>query len=59
MSEWIPSRWWRVTYAGGVWCETQDEAEARRRMWEVPGGWDAARLERLYEKIEHEWQETL
>lgn len=28
----VPGRWWRVMRGEQVWCETSNEAEARRSM---------------------------
>lgn len=63
---WSPGRWWRVVYADGrcyesgpsygklqIWCETSDEAEARRAVAECPGG---GVLHRLYERGDREWR---
>ncbi|WP_319456846.1 MULTISPECIES: hypothetical protein, partial [unclassified Mycobacterium] len=64
--EWVPGRWWRVTYSDGrrytdgpnagelqVWCETSDEAEALDALASCPGG---GSLMRQYERREVTWQ---
>lgn len=51
MTDWKPTRWWRVTAPdGSLWCETSNEQEAREA--ECPG--DA--IQRLYERVESEWR---
>lgn len=47
--EWAVTRWWRVTYDDGLWCETSDEDEARDALATAPGG--NVRLERLWETV--------
>lgn len=52
MSEdgWQPGRWWRVTAPdGSIWCETNDEDEARESM--RPGD----RLYRLFTLSQEKW----
>ena len=51
MADWQPGRWWRVTSPDGeLWCETSDEAEARKMM--RPGD----KIERLWRKTVEEWR---
>lgn len=48
---WEPSRWFRVTAPdGSLWCETSDEAEARRSI--RPGD----TLERLWRRTDQQWR---
>lgn len=49
-----PGHWWRVTYSGGIWCETSDEQDAKERLLTVPGG--GGTLQRLYVKTVYEWR---
>lgn len=50
--DFVPGRWWRVMREGRLWCETSDEAEARRKM--EPG--DV--LQRLYTFYTDEWRDA-
>jgi hypothetical protein len=67
--DWEPTRWWRVTYADGrvyapdhphlagyqqIWCETSNEAEARKAVASCPSG---GVLLRLFEHRATEWRE--
>ena len=53
--EFEPGRWWRVTYAGGVWCETSDERQAREALTACPS---AGPLQRLYSRTQSQWRDV-
>lgn len=50
-----PTKWWRVSYPKGIWCETPDELEARRKLATAPEG---SHLRRLYMQVRYEWRDV-
>lgn len=56
MSEWEPTRWWRVVDAEGeLMAESSDEGECRAVAAETPG----AEVHHLYQRVQTEnWWRT-
>ncbi|WP_280411340.1 hypothetical protein [Nocardia asiatica] len=52
MSDWTPTKWFRIRQPdGSLWMETSDEEEARRMANET-----GRPLERHWQKVEEEWR---